>query len=70
MTSAWPLAGLNGAALDHYIDLAFRLGGAKASAFAEGLRNVRGMEDARNAIEGWWSFSSTAAESRKPNPPS
>ncbi|WP_026619454.1 ATP-dependent helicase/nuclease subunit A [Ensifer sp. WSM1721] len=45
MAKAWPLAGLNGAALDDYIEVGLRLGGAKPSAIAEGLRYVRDMED-------------------------
>ncbi|PST17538.1 double-strand break repair helicase AddA [Mesorhizobium plurifarium] len=46
MAAVWPLAGLNGPALDDYIDLGLRLGGAKPSAIAEGLRAVRAIESA------------------------
>ncbi len=46
MAAVWPLAGLNGPALDDYIDLGLRLGGAKPSAIADGLRAVRAIEDA------------------------
>ncbi|MQW89652.1 double-strand break repair helicase AddA [Sinorhizobium saheli] len=52
MAGAWPLAGLNGAALDRYIDIALRLGGAKASAFAEGLRKLRAIEDTAERYRG------------------
>lgn len=36
----WPLPGLNGVALERYIDIALASGGTKVSEFAEGLRAV------------------------------
>ncbi|MDX0551167.1 double-strand break repair helicase AddA [Sinorhizobium medicae] len=45
MAAAWPLAGLNGAALVDYIGLASRLGGTKPTAIAEGFRTVRAIGD-------------------------
>ncbi|WFU47515.1 double-strand break repair helicase AddA [Sinorhizobium terangae] len=41
----WPLAGLNGAVLEQYLDLAARKGGAKPSEFAEGLKAVARLSD-------------------------
>ncbi|MEY9779261.1 double-strand break repair helicase AddA [Sinorhizobium fredii] len=41
MAGAWPLAGLNGAALEHYIGLALSHGGVKPCEIAEGLKAVR-----------------------------
>ncbi|THK38693.1 double-strand break repair helicase AddA [Ensifer sp. MPMI2T] len=45
LAKVWPLAGLNGAALEHYLDLAARKGGAKPSEFAEGLKAVAKLAD-------------------------
>lgn len=45
LAKVWPLAGLNGAALDQYLDLAARKGGAKPSEFAEGLKAVARLTD-------------------------
>ncbi|MCZ4090938.1 double-strand break repair helicase AddA [Sinorhizobium psoraleae] len=45
LAKAWPLAGLNGAALEQYLDLAAHKGGAKPSEFAEGLKAVAGLAD-------------------------
>lgn len=52
MAKAWPLAGLDAAALDLYLDLAMRLGGAKAFEFAEGLKRVAKLADAEERFAG------------------
>ncbi len=41
----WPLKGLNGAALERYIDMALSAGGAKVTEFADGLRAVAKLAD-------------------------
>jgi len=46
MAGAWPLAGLNGAALEQYIGLALSLGGAKPVEIAEGLKAACKVKDA------------------------
>ncbi|MCA1442231.1 double-strand break repair helicase AddA [Ensifer sp. IC4062] len=45
LAKVWPLAGLNGAGLEQYLDLAERKGGAKPSEFAEGLKTVAMLAD-------------------------
>jgi len=52
MASVWPLAGLVGTALDRYIELALEFGGAKAAAIANGLKTIRGCEDAEERFTG------------------
>ncbi|WP_331372695.1 double-strand break repair helicase AddA [Sinorhizobium chiapasense] len=45
LAKVWPLAGLNGAALQQYLELAARKGGAKPVEFAEGLKAVAILAD-------------------------
>lgn len=52
MAGAWPLAGLDGAALDHYIATALEFGGVKAFEIAEGLKAIRRLDDAEERFAG------------------
>ncbi|PDT52085.1 MULTISPECIES: double-strand break repair helicase AddA [Sinorhizobium] len=52
MAGAWPLAGLNGAALQRYIELALSLGGVKPGEIAEGLKAAREAADAEERFAG------------------
>ncbi|WP_312367413.1 double-strand break repair helicase AddA [Ensifer sp.] len=52
LQSAWPLAGLNGPALERYLSLAASAGGAKVLDFAEGLRSTAKLADPMARYEG------------------
>lgn len=52
MAGIWPLAGLNGAALDRYFSLATSVGGTKVLEFAEGLKTVSKLADLSARYDG------------------
>lgn len=52
MAAIWPVAGLNGAALERYFSLATSVGGSKVLDFAEGLRTVSKMTDLSARYDG------------------
>ncbi|WP_018236120.1 double-strand break repair helicase AddA [Ensifer sp. BR816] len=52
MARAWPLAGLHGAALGHYVELALNHGGVKPREIAEGLQAVRSAETVEERFDG------------------
>ncbi|ASY64825.1 ATP-dependent nuclease subunit A [Sinorhizobium sojae CCBAU 05684] len=52
MAKAWPLAGLNGAALEHYVALALEHGGVKAVEVAEGLKAICELGGAEERFAG------------------
>ncbi|PDT83578.1 double-strand break repair helicase AddA [Sinorhizobium sp. BJ1] len=52
MAGAWPLAGLNGTALEQYIELALSLGGMKPGEIAKGLAVVRAAGNAEERFAG------------------
>ncbi|OAP38842.1 ATP-dependent DNA helicase [Sinorhizobium glycinis] len=52
MAGAWPLAGLNGAQLQQYIELALSLGGVKPGEIAEGLKAIGKLDDTEERFAG------------------
>ncbi|HEV7309264.1 double-strand break repair helicase AddA [Ensifer sp.] len=52
MADVWPLAGLNGAALERYFSLAKSAGGSKVLEFSEGLRAVSRPMDLKARYDG------------------